>query len=360
MKRSCGILLHISSLPSPYGIGALGKEAYEFVDFLHAARQRYWQMLPLGHTGYGDSPYQVFSMYAGNLYFIDLDTLVSEGLLLREELDAVCWGDDPAAVDYGRIYQSRGALLYQAYQRGAQALGDQLAAFEKAQDGWLPDYALFMALKRHFGMHPWIEWDEDIRLRQPEALAHYRQTLRDTCAYFTFVQYVFFRQWEKLKTYAAGRGIRLIGDIPIYAAYDSAEVWSKPEYFLLDEERRPLAVAGVPPDFFSDDGQLWGNPLYRWDVMERDGYALWMDRLEAASHIYDVIRIDHFRGLASYWQVPYGSSTAREGKWMQGPGRKADRRHARALPRGWRSLPRILAISRLRCSRSGIMRVTPA
>lgn len=322
MKRSCGILLHISSLPSCCGIGALGREAYEFVDFLVAAGQRYWQVLPLGHTGYGDSPYQVFSMFAGNPYFIDLDTLARDGLLLREELEAVSWGDDPEAVDYGAIYAHRGGLLHKAFGRCAQDMQAALWAFRQKQGAWLEDYALFMALKEHFGMRPWTEWDEDIRLHRSEAAGRYRTLLEEACAYFVFLQYLFFSQWERLKAYAAEKGIRLIGDLPIYAAYDSADVWSRPEYFLLDEERRPIAVAGVPPDFFSDDGQLWGNPLYRWDVMEQDGYALWMDRLEMAQHMYDVIRIDHFRGLASYWRVPYPNLTARSGEWVRGPGEK--------------------------------------
>ena len=322
MERSSGILMHITSLPSPYGIGTLGKAAYDFADFLHESRQRYWQMLPVGHTGYGDSPYQVFSMYAGNPYLIDLDLLIAEELLTKEEVAACAWGEDAERVDYGEIYAHRYPLLYRAYMRADTALKNEADAFFDENARWLPDYALFMALKEHFQMRPWIDWDEDIRQRQPEALARYSGLLKDKIAFYTFVQFLFFRQWERFRNYVLEKGIHLIGDLPIYAAYDSAEVWSKPECFLLDREGKPIEVAGVPPDFFSSYGQLWGNPLYDWAAMERDGYALWMDRIEMAARLFDVIRIDHFRGLASYYSVSYGSATAEHGQWNEGPGRK--------------------------------------
>lgn len=320
MERSSGILMHLSSLPSPYGIGTLGKAAYEFVDFLYESRQRYWQMLPVGHTGYGDSPYQVFSMYAGNPYLIDLDLLIAEELLTKEEVSACTWGEDAERVDYGAIYAQRYPLLYRAYRRADAALKGEADAFSQENSDWLPDYALFMALKVHFDMRPWIEWEEDIRRRQPETLARYRSLLYDKVDFYTFVQFLFFRQWKQFRSYAQEKGIRLIGDLPIYAAYDSAEVWSKPDFFLLDREGRPVEVAGVPPDFFSSYGQLWGNPLYDWAAMEHGNYALWMDRIEMAARLFDVIRIDHFRGLASYYSVPYGNATAEHGHWNEGPG----------------------------------------
>ncbi len=320
MERNSGILMHITSLPSPYGIGTLGKAAYDFADFLQEAGQRYWQMLPVGHTGYGDSPYQSFSMYAGNPYFIDLDFLIADGLLTKEEVASCDWGENVERVDYGAIYAHRYQLLYRAYTRGFSALRPEVSAFCSENSGWLPDYALFMALKEHFHMRAWIEWEEDLRRRKPEALAAYRNLLHDKVDFYTFVQFLFFRQWERFRSYVQEKGVRLIGDLPIYAAYDSAEVWGKPEFFLLDQDGIPVEVAGVPPDFFSSHGQLWGNPLYDWAAMERDHYALWMDRIEMATRLFDVIRIDHFRGLASYYSVPFGNSTAEYGCWNKGPG----------------------------------------
>ncbi len=322
MERSSGILMHLSSLPSPYGIGTLGKAAYEFADFLCDSKQRYWQMLPVGHTGYGDSPYQSFSMYAGNPYFIDLDLLISEGLLTNEEVAACSWGEDEERVDYGAIYANRSRLLYCAYANGFAALQPEIGAFCQENKGWLPDYALFMALKEHFSMRPWIDWDEPIRRREPRALKQYAKLLKDKVDFYTFVQFLFFRQWSSFRSYTREKDVHLIGDLPIYAAYDSAEVWSQPGCFLLDQDGRPTEVAGVPPDFFSSQGQLWGNPLYDWEALEQNGYALWMDRIAAAARMFDVIRIDHFRGLASYYSVPYGSATAEFGCWKKGPGTK--------------------------------------
>ena len=322
MKRSSGILMPVSSLPSPYGIGTFGKAAYDFADFLHAANQRYWQLLPLGPTSYGDSPYQSFSAYAGNPYFIDLDLLVKDGLLLQQEIDAVDWGSQGRYVDYGRIYQGRFAVLHQAKERGWQRDAAAVEAFVAENAGWLPDYALFMACKRHFGMKAWTEWDDEaIRLRKdPKVLEAYREKLREDVEFFTYLQFLFYRQWQQLRDYIHQLGIGIIGDLPIYVAMDSADVWAQPENFQLDQRNVPTEVSGVPPDYFNENGQLWGNPLYRWDVMERDGFGWWIRRIDGAAKLYDVIRIDHFRGLESYWAVPYGSTTAKNGRWVKGPG----------------------------------------
>jgi len=319
MERSCGILMPVSSLPSPHGIGTLGRAAYDFVDFLAEAGQRWWQMLPVGPTSYGDSPYQSFSAFAGNPYFVDLDELCREGLLKEEELD-LNWGDDPCRVDYGRIYENRFGLLQKAAQRGWERDGDELEAFTAANP-WLEDYALFMALKRRFGMRAWTEWeDEDIRLRRPEALERYRAELQEDIRLFAYAQYQFFRQWEALRKYAREKGVGIIGDLPIYVPVDSADVWANPAFFQLDEKNLPIEVAGVPPDYFCADGQLWGNPLYDWEAMEADGYGWWIRRIDGAAKLYDVLRIDHFRGLESYWAVPAGETTARNGRWRKGPG----------------------------------------
>lgn len=311
----------ISSLPSPHGIGTLGAEARKFVDFLADAGQSWWQILPVGPTSYGDSPYQSFSAYAGNPYLIDLDLLCEDGLLTPAEVNAVSWGTDPARVDYSAIYNGRFPLLHLAMERGWERDADKVKAFSEENDAWLPDYALFMALKRHFGMSAWTEWpDEDIRLRRPEAVARYREELADDIRLFTYIQYLFFRQWEALRAYAHEKGIGIIGDLPIYVAMDSADVWADPRAFQLDERNVPAEVAGVPPDYFTADGQLWGNPLYDWDAMKADGYTWWIRRIAGASRLYDILRIDHFRGLESYWAVPYGETTAKVGRWVKGPG----------------------------------------
>ena len=320
MKRSCGILLPISSLPSPCGIGTLGKAAYDFVDFLAEAGQSWWQLLPVGPTSYGDSPYQSFSAYAGNPYFVDLERLCEDGLLERSELD-LDWGKDPARVDYEKIYRSRFQLLQKAKDRGWERDADKVKAFTEKNRTWLPDYALFMALKRHFGMRAWTEWeDEDIRLHRDGAVERYRQELRGDVELFTYMQYLFFQQWEALRSYAREQGIGMIGDMPIYVAMDSADVWADPGSFQLDERNVPREVAGVPPDYFSAEGQLWGNPLYNWDAMKADGYGWWIRRIDGAAKLYDILRIDHFRGLESYWAVPFGETTAKNGRWIKGPG----------------------------------------
>ena len=311
----------ISSLPSPYGIGTMGKAAYDFVDFLAQAKQAWWQILPVGPTSYGDSPYQSFSAYAGNPYLMDLDMLCADGLLTAEEISAPDWGDDPACVDYAKIYENRIPLLRRAKERGWKRDAEKVAVFVEENRGWLPDYALFMALKRHFGMAAWTEWpDEDIRLRKAASVARYTADLAEDIELFTYIQYLFFAQWQALRSYAHKQGIGIIGDLPIYVAMDSADVWADPNSFQLDEKNVPQEVAGVPPDYFSEDGQLWGNPLYDWDAMKRDGFGWWIRRIEGASHLYDILRIDHFRGLESYWAVPYGETTAKIGRWIKGPG----------------------------------------
>ncbi len=317
MKRSAGILLPVSALPSPYGIGTLGKAAYDFVDFLVKAEQRYWQMLPLGPTGFGDSPYQCVSSFAGNPYFIDLDFLVNEGLLTSSDIKSASFGNEHKNVDYQALYSRREKLLRKAFS----AFKNDTEVFRSENALWLEDYALYMALKSHFGMRAWQDWeDEAIRLRSPEAIAKYREMLREDIDYHVFVQFEFFRQWENLREYAGKNGIRFIGDLPIYVPLDSVETWVSPEYFQLDERRFPRFVAGVPPDAFSKEGQLWGSPLYDWDAMKTDGYKWWLERIAGTAKLFDVIRFDHFRGFESYWRVPYGEMTAIEGTWMPGPG----------------------------------------
>ena len=319
LSRSSGILMPVFSLPSPHGIGTLGQAARDFVDFLAAAGQSFWQMLPVGPVSYGDSPYQSFSTFAGNPYYIDLETLVRDGLLKEEEAYSPDWGDDPARVDYGKLYENRFAVLQKAAERGCGA--EAFAAFRQEKRAWLPDYALYMALKRHFAMRPWYEWpEEDIRLHRPEACARWREALRDDVTLFEYIQFLFYRQWAELKAYAAAAGIGIIGDVPIYVALDSADVWAEPQWFRLGEDNRPTEVAGVPPDYFNEDGQLWGNPLYNWEAMQADGFGWWIRRIAGAAELFDVLRIDHFRGLESYYAVPYGEETARNGRWVKGPG----------------------------------------
>lgn len=320
MQRSSGILMPVFSLPSPYGIGTLGQAARDFIDFLKTAGQSWWQILPVGPTGYGDSPYQSFSAYAGNPYFIDLDLLREDGLLTQAEIDSTFWGSDPGRVDYGALYQNRLTVLSAAYHRGWQRDAGAVARFSSENQGWLPDYALFMALKRHFNGQPWQTWPEDIRLRRPEALERYRTALTANVEFFAYLQFLFFRQWDALRAYAAGQGIRIIGDLPIYVAMDSADVWADPKSFQLDEALVPKEVAGVPPDYFSADGQLWGNPLYNWDAMRADGFGWWIRRVDGARRLYDLLRLDHFRGFERYWAIPYGDATARNGRWVPGPG----------------------------------------
>lgn len=317
MQRAAGVLLPVFSLPTPYGVGALGDTARAFIDFLQRARQSYWQLLPVGPTSAGDSPYQSFSTYAGNPYFIDLDTLIAQGLLTRAEVDAACAGAQSARVDYGYLYYTRLTLLRKAFARADRAPAEAFAL----EQGWARDYAMFMAIKGHFDGAPLWEWPADIRRREPDALAHYGAFLAEEVAFHLFLQQKFFEQWAALKRYANEHGVRIIGDVPIYVARDSADLWTEPGQFALDEDLAPTEVAGVPPDYFSSTGQLWGNPLYNWQRMAEDGYAWWKRRMTAAGRMFDVVRIDHFRGLESYWAVPAGAPTAASGHWVPGPGR---------------------------------------
>lgn len=318
--RASGILMHISSLPSPWGIGTFGKAAYDFVDFLHRTGQQYWQILPVGPTSYGDSPYQSFSTFAGNPYFIDLDFLREDGLLEPGEYEELPWSRSNAYVDYGTLYQLRYPVLQKAALRGLKRDAEEVAAFREENSAWVEDYALFMALKGANGGKSWQEWEKPLRHREPEALTECRKTYADEIDFWVYLQFLFFRQWKKLKEYAKKQGVSLVGDLPIYVALDSADVWASPSLFALDEDLVPKEVAGVPPDYFSADGQLWGNPLYDWEAHKKENYAWWISRVQAARELYDFIRIDHFRGFASYCAIPYGDKNARRGKWVPGPG----------------------------------------
>ena len=322
--------MHVSSLPGPYGIGTFGKCAYDFIDFLSGSGQSYWQLLPLCPTGYGDSPYQSFSTFAGNHYFIDLDLLKEEGLLTAEEIDSVDWCKTPERVDYGCLYENRAKVLQLAWKRFSPS--PSYLSFIEENGEWLSDYALFMALKEHFMGQHWQDWPEELKLRNPQALGNCRCQLADAISFQCFLQYQFYSQWQNLRNYASSKGIRIIGDVPIYLPLDSADVWSHPELFWLDENRRPRLVAGRPPDSFSATGQLWGNPLYDWEQLRKTGYQWWILRLKAAARLYDVIRIDHFRGFESYWAVPADQDTAMIGNWLPGPGADFIRTIQDALP----------------------------
>lgn len=309
----------------------MGKEARAFADFLAAGGQRYWQLLPLGPTGYGDSPYQSFSTFAGNPYLIDLDSLAEEGLLTEPEYAGEDWGEDPQRVDFGLLYRKRYPVLKKAVRRLLERKEPEYETFLAENAHWLPDYALFMALKDAGGGTPWWQWSEELRSREPHALARIGEELREETDFWRGVQYLFFRQWQKLKEYVNGRGIGLIGDLPIYVALDSADVWAGPELFQLDRELVPTEVAGCPPDAFAVDGQLWGNPLFDWERMEADGYAWWIGRIAHQLRLYDMLRIDHFRGFESYYAIPFGEETARNGRWRPGPGMKLFRAVEAAL-----------------------------
>lgn len=318
MKRQAGILLPVSSLPSKYGVGTLGKAAREWVDFLSAARQSCWQVLPMGPTGFGNSPYQSYSAFAGSPLYIDLDMLCEDGLISDKKLKKAEWGGEPGRVDYEAVSAAKEPFLRKAFSNFKK--DKALSRFRNQNAAWLEDYALFMALKAANGGVPWQQWDEDIRLRRPAAMKKAKKELKEEIDYYAFTQYLFFQQWGKLKKYANKKGVSIIGDAPIYVSGDSSDVWANPGLFQLDQENIPTAVAGVPPDAFSEDGQLWGNPLYRWDVMKEDGYAWWVARIRANLEMFDILRIDHFRGFESYWSIPYGDKTAQGGKWCKGPG----------------------------------------
>ena len=315
--RHSGILMHITSLPAPYGVGTMGKSALEFIDFLEKAGQTLWQILPLSPTGYGDSPYQSCSTYAGNHYLIDLDALVQDGLLTSEELSGICWGGNAEKVDFGLLYQHRLPVLRKAYSRFTDA--EALDAFCRENGDWLPDFTLYMALKDEYQGLPWFSWPDQLKKRDPDALWQTRQNLRDSIRFYSFVQYLFFKQWNALRDYAHKKNVRIIGDVPIYVPMDSVDVWANPELFQLDGDLKPEAVAGVPPDGFTADGQLWGNPLYRWEAHKKEHYGWWLRRLGAAGKLYDIVRLDHFRGFEAYWSVPATDRTARNGHWVEGP-----------------------------------------
>ena len=323
MQRSAGILLPISSLPSPYGIGCFSQEAYDFVDWLKDAGQTYWQILPLGVTSYGDSPYQSFSAFAGNPYFISLDALVEEGVLTAAECKKANFGRKADDIDYSRLYTERGRLLRLAYSRSDIGHNEAFTAFCEKNKWWLDDFALFMAVKDRFEGKPWIEWTEDIRLRWQPAMDYYRRELYFEVEYHKYLQFKFDEQWRKLKAYANSKGVQIIGDIPIYVALDSADAWANPGLFQLDKDNIPTAVAGVPPDGFSPTGQLWGNPLYRWETHRETGYQWWITRLWYCFELYDVVRIDHFRGFDEYFSIPYGSETAVDGPLGKRPRHRA-------------------------------------
>ncbi len=325
MERTSGVLLHISSLPNDYGIGTFGKSAYGFVDFLVETGQTYWQILPLTTTSFGDSPYQSFSAFAGNTHFIDFDLLIEEGVLTKKDVQDVNFGDNPKKVDYHRIFNARRPLLEQAVLNFVANGGLKTKNFQKFiknNENWLEPFVEYMTIKEGQGLRAWYEWPEEFRAYEKERVLEYCGAHQERVNYHRVTQYWFFQQWTALKQYANKNHIKIIGDIPIYVARDSVEMWTTPELFLVDEKGDPTGVAGVPPDSFSADGQYWGNPIYDWDYMEENDYAWWILRMEESFKLYDVVRIDHFRGFESYWEVPFGSPTAASGKWKKGPGNR--------------------------------------
>lgn len=327
MKRSSGILMHISSLPSSYGIGTFGKEAYAFADFLKESGQSYWQMLPLGPTSFGDSPYQSFSTFAGNPYFIDLELLCKEELLTVADIEGYDWGENKEMVDYEKIYENRYTILRVAFsnfkkkQMDGLKEGKSLEVFTGENHEWVFDYGIFMAVKAYFHNVEWTAWpDEELKKRNPERMGYYWNLLKEDIDFWIFLQYLFFQQWASLKAYVNGLGIKIIGDLPIYVAMDSVDFWANPELFCIDAYGMPSEVAGCPPDYFSEDGQLWGNPIYDWAQHEAQDYRWWIFRVKKNLSMFDVLRIDHFRGFDSYYAIPFGECTAKNGTWKDGPG----------------------------------------
>ena len=321
ITRGSGILLAVSSLPSPYGIGTLGKAAFRFVDLLVDLKQKYWQVLPMGPTSYGDSPYQAMSAFAGNPYLIDLDELVEEHLLTAEEIHCYNWGTDESAIDYAVMFENRIHILKKAYERFNQEDAGFVSFLERSKD-WLEDYMLFMALKEQHENKCWQEWPEEIKKKQPVALAKCRKVLYNDIRFWGFCQYKFYEQWSKLREYANSRGVQLIGDVPFYVGLDSADTWAHCELFQLDADGNPTYVAAAVPDKFSETGQVWGNPLYDWTQMENDGFAWWRRRMECCAENFDLLRIDHFNGFVKSYMVPWGAENAFGGKWQKGPGKK--------------------------------------
>ena len=332
-KRSSGVLAHVTSLPSPHGVGTMGRTACEFIDFLADAHQTYWQVLPLGHTGFGDSPYQCFSAAAGNPYLIDMDLLVEYGLLTADEVRSGDFNASPDVADFEQLADTRWPLFRKAYSRVTPEMKAAIAAFTEENREWLPDYALFMALKEEKYHHaPVYMWPEkDVRDRRPEALARVTEELRGEIDFRIFLQYIFFKQWNALRAHAKEKGIQIIGDIPIYVSADSSDVWTHPELFKLKPDLSPKLVAGVPPDYFSATGQLWGNPVYNWAAHKKTGYAWWIWRMKSNMALFDVVRLDHFRGFAAYWEVDAAEDTAVDGKWRKGPGMELFRAIEKAL-----------------------------
>ncbi|MCX6247831.1 MAG: 4-alpha-glucanotransferase [Bacteroidetes bacterium] len=323
-ERSSGILLHPTSFPGKYGIGTLGKEAFHFIDFLSKSKQKLWQILPLGPTGFADSPYQCFSSSAGNPLLIDLETLANEGLLTNKEVARMdIFSNGP--VDFGKVIRKKYPLLRKAMKTFTKKPGKEIQKefreFKTKQKSWLDDYCLFMSLKEHFKQRPWYQWEKPLKMRKETAIRPFRTLLKEQIEFHRFIQFLFFRQWLAVKEYAHQKNIRIIGDIPLYVALDSVDAWANSEIFQFDAEKNPIVVGGVPPDYFSETGQLWGNPLYRWDVLHKDRYRWWIDRIKSNLVLYDIIRIDHFRGFAAYWAVPYGEKTAVNGKWIPCPGK---------------------------------------
>lgn len=324
MERKSGILMHISSLPSPYGIGTLGKEAYKFADFLREAGQTYWQILPIGPTGYGNSPYTSFSTYAGNPYLIDLNMLIEEGILKQSEIDAYDWGKNPEFVDYKKITSQRLKVLKKAYKRFIKTQDDYFDKFIESQAFWLDDYALYMAIINYkFVFMSWNKWpDESIKKRKDFAMKKYTEDLKEEIMFFKFIQYTFFKQWDAFKKYVNSLDIKIIGDIPIYVPLHSSDVWANQNEFMLDAEGKPIRLSGTPPDLFSEDGQLWGHPIYDWSYMKQNDYEWWINRIRALSNLYDVTRIDHFRAFDTYYSIPNDGEeyAVRRGEWVDGPG----------------------------------------
>ncbi len=319
-KRANGVLMHISSLPGKTGIGTFGKSAYSFVDFLKESSQTYWQILPIGPTSFGDSPYQSFSTFAGNPYFIDFELLEKDGLLKKSDYENVNWGQNEKSVDFGILYAERQKIFKIIQINFEKNIPSDYYDFCTYNSAWLEDYSLFMAIKDAHGGCSFNLWEDDIRQRKSDALKEWTEKCKERISYYKILQYLFYKQWYALKKYANERGIKIIGDIPIYVAADSADVWSNPKEFALDENFNPIEVAGCPPDAFSADGQLWGNPVYNWDYMKSENYSWWKKRLEMSLKNYDVIRIDHFRGFDSYYCIPYGAENAKNGFWRKGPG----------------------------------------
>jgi 4-alpha-glucanotransferase len=321
-SRGAGILLAVSSLPSPYGIGSFGEAALRWIDFLKEAGQRYWQILPLGPTGWGDSPYQSFSAFALSPYYIDLDELRRAGLLRGEDLEGVSFGRRPGRVNYAALYRYREKVLRLAFERfrAGRKGGGAFDDFRAGQNSWLADYSLFMALKRRYGGKPWLEWETGFRFRNEKDLALAEKEYAEDVLFHSFIQYTACTQWRRVKEYANRAGVSVIGDMPIYVSLDSADTWANSDYFQLDGDRRPLRIAGCPPDPFAAGGQLWGNPLYRWDLMEKENFGWWIERLRFNFSLFDVVRIDHFRGFESYFSIPAGARDARGGEWVKGPG----------------------------------------